>query len=625
MFNFKNLAILTLFVLASGELFGQAAVPARSGSAGSSNFSTKFLPLDEVREGMRGTALTVFGGSRPEEFEVEIIGIIPGAVGPKQDLIVGRIGGGKADRTAVFAGMSGSPVYVDGKLLGAISYSFPFSKEPICGITPIEQMIAIFEENPRPRTLSAEPLMFSFEEMAFANPFSSPAWSLSGTGGIVAAAAPGSMLSAVAGQSFRPIGTPVTFTGISQQVLDMFAPQLLKAGLIPVGAAGGASRIGPMKRADETTLRGGDSVAMQLTRGDFSMAASGTVTLRDGDRIYAFGHPFINLGSTELPMSESHVVTVVPNVNNSFKLAVPDAMVGSMTQDRATGVFGKLGQAPRMIPVTINLETSRGKNDQIQFEVARDNFLTPLLLNIAVVNAIVSQERSLGDTTVEVNGKINIAGHPPVNIERRLAGGQASAMAAGSISAPVSALLRSRFDELEIGSIVLDIRSTDDVRTATLDRLAIDRTQVRPGDTVELRAFVRTASGRVFAQRIEMKIPVDAPAGSYSIVVGDGFAVQQNSSIQQFAPRNLPELIGMINKLKQPDRLYVQMFRTSTGAIIGASEMPNLPPSVLATLNNDRTTGGVKPAVQTVVLENAVAPAEFIISGQQTLTIEVVK
>ncbi len=183
---------------------------------------------------------------------------------------------------------------------------------------------------------------------------------------------------------------------------------LSSVGLLPVASVGGAAKITPLKEATDKTLLGGTSVSMQLVRGDYSMAASGTVTFRDGEKIYAFGHPFLNLGMSDLPMSESHVVTVIPNLNNSFKLAVPDAMVGSMTQDRATGVFGSLGQSPKMIPVKLNLETSRNNQETLNFEVAKDDFLTPLLLNIAIYNSLVANERGMGDSTVEIKGEIKL-------------------------------------------------------------------------------------------------------------------------------------------------------------------------------------------------------------------------
>ena len=623
MFNLKFLALIV--VLSVLSLDTSAQTPASHSGASRETRSPHFLPLTQVKEGMRGTARTVFRGSEPEDFNVEILGIIPGAIGPKQDLIVGRISGGGADRTSVFAGMSGSPVYIDGKLVGAISYSFPFSKESICGITPIEQMISIFEKKEAAKITASEPKAVSFAELASTDWTAEFPKNPSASSGLFAGVSNNSLLMAVAGQSFQPIATPITFTGFSQQTLNQFTPQLLQAGLIPVSAVGGAAAISPLKKADETTLVGGDSVSMQLTRGDYSLAAAGTVTWRDGDKVYAFGHPFLSLGTSDLPMSESHVVTVIPNVNNSFKLSVPDSMVGTMTQDRATGVFGKLGQAPKMIPVRISATSSRGQTDVINFEVAKDDFLTPLLLNVAIYNTAVAQERTVGDATVELVGEISVKGQQTIKLERRFAGGQATQFAAASIAGPVAALMKSRFDELEISGITLSLTSLDGSKTAVLERMSIDRTQVRAGETVEVQAFARTNSGKVFVQRIPVMIPAGTPTGTFSITVADGREIQQNSAIKHFVPRDLSELVATINKIKSPDRLYLQTFRTTSGAVIGSSEMPNLPPSVLATLNNDRTAGGVKPAVHTIVNELALPPAEFLITGEQTLTIEVVK
>ena len=621
----KRILLIALLVFSASGRGVPGQMQAAAGNSASVGSSTRLMPVGEVKEGMRGIARTVFRGSEAEEFNVEILGVVPGAIGPKQDLIIGRLSGGGAERTSVFAGMSGSPVYIDGRLVGAISYSFPFSKEPICGITPIQQMVEIFEKRPLVNASKAEPRAVSFAEIASSRwqpELPKPTFADSG---VLSGFSQSSALMAVAGQSFRPIATPMTFNGFTQQALDAFAPQLMNAGLVPVAAVGGAAAITPLKNADSNTLVGGASVTMQLTRGDYSLAAAGTVTWRDGDKIYAFGHPFLSLGTSDLPMSESHVVTVVPNINNSFKLAVPDAMVGSMTQDRATGVFGTLGVAPKMIPVRISLETSRGLKQALNFEVARDDFLTPLLLNIAIFNALVSQERSLGDSMVQVSGRISIKGQEPVRIQRRFAGGQASQLAAASVAVPVNVLMKSRFDELDISGLEIDLTSTDGSKIASIESMSVDRTQLRAGETAEVQIHARTNAGKTFVQRIPVTIPADTPAGPLTIIVGDGAAVQEKSAIQQFVPANLGELIRTINKVKFPDRLYVQTYRTTNGAIIGSNEMPNLPPSVLATLNNDRTAGGIKPAVQTIVGETEIAPAEFIITGQQSLTIEIIK
>lgn len=618
------LIIATLIFAFCLNSFGQTQAKLDQNISNVKNLSAKFMPLSEVKEGMRGIAQTVFQGNRPTEFNVEILGVVPGAVGPKQDMIVGKISGGGADRTAVFAGMSGSPVYIDGKLVGSISYSFPFSKEAICGITPIEQMVQIFEKNPNKQQKADSPRSISFAELASTDwKPSFPNGAVKGSSVLAGSSNPS--LSGLIGQSFQPIATPVSFNGFSQETLNLFAPQLMNVGLLPVAAVGGAAKIAPMKKFDENTLTGGTSVSMALTRGDYSMAAAGTVTLRDGEKIYAFGHPFLSLGSSDLAMSESHVVTVVPNINNSFKLAVPDAMVGAMTQDRNTGVFGNLGQAPKMIPVRINVQTSRNNQETYNFEVANDDFLTPLLLNMTIFNSLTATERGLGQTMVTLDGEVKIKGQEPIKIERRFAGMQASQFASGSVAAPISALLRAGFVNTEITEVNLNFSSIDDSKTANLERISLNKGEVRAGETFEASAFVRTNTGQVFVQKIPVTVPKDTPAGTLLISIGDGGSLQRLSQANQFVPKNLAELVKTINQIKKNDRLYVQAYRITNGAIIGANELPNLPPSVLATLNNDRTAGGFTPTVITALIEQEVAPAEFIINGQQVLPIEVIK
>ena len=609
-------AILALFFI-SLNISGQFLPPAPT------SVTPQIFPLSELREGMRGTAKTVFRGSKSEEFNVEILGIVPNSIGPKQDMIIGKLSGANAERTFVFAGMSGSPVYIDGKLVGAISYSFPFAKEPICGITPFEQMASVMAQANAAKPASSALRTFSYAELLsntlrpnFADTTRSP----------VASGFTGdSRLMAIAGQTFQPISTPVYFSGLSQQTLDLYAPELSRAGIMTVAAAGGNSGIQPMKAPSETSLLGGDSVVVQLARGDIQLSAAGTVTQRDGDKIYAFGHPFFSLGPTNLPMSESHVVIVIPNANNSFKLAVADATVGAMTQDRATAIYGKLGEAPRMLPVKVTLQTSRGRTEEMNFESAFDELLTPLIVNAGIGNALSAHERSVGDSTIEVTGEIRIKGEDSIRINRRFAGPQAPLFAASAPTVPLALLLRANFEGLDVTGITLNMKAVDGAKTATVDRISVDKTQVHAGETLEVTAVERTESGTYVIQKVPVTIPKDTATGMLSLTIGDGAAVQQNSAITQFTPRNAADLISTINKLKRPERLYAVLTRTSTGAVIGSSEMPNLPPSVLATLNNDRTAGGTKPSVQTTVAEIELPSGEFIVSGSQTLNIEIIR
>jgi hypothetical protein len=575
------------------------------------------MPLTDIKEGMRGTATTVFVGNKPQEFNVEILGVLPNWVGPRQDIIIGKLSGTLAERTFVFAGMSGSPVYINGKLIGAISYSFPFAKEPICGITPFEQMTSLVEEISLPRLSVSR--VFSMGEL------SAPVWKFDSPSDFPQTAVADMRMSAVAGQTIAPIATPLSFSGISQRTMDLFGDELRRAGFVAVAAAGGNSPSKGLKPTSSTTLLGGDSVVVHLSRGDVSISAAGTVTARDGNKIYAFGHPFFGLGSAELPMSESSVVTVVPNANNSFKLAVADSMVGTMTQDRSTGVYGILGKEPRMLPIKLNLTTSRGRTEKIAFESAFDSVLTPLIVNIGIANAITSNERSIGDATVEVSGKISLAGEAPIRIDRRFTGGQTAIFAASAPVIPLAALLRADFDGMRITGIDLDLKVIEGSRTATLDRITADKTQVRAGESVGITYFERTAAGLITKRATSVVIPKDANAGTLTITVADGGTLQQSANSTNFVAQNVAELIDTINRIKHADTLYAVITRTGTGTVIGSNELPNLPPSMLATINSDRSAGGSKAITTSLISEMALPIGENIVTGTQSITIEVIR
>jgi hypothetical protein len=299
-------------------------------------------------------------------------------------------------------------------------------------------------------------------------------------------------------------------------------------------------------------------------------------------------------------------------------------MMGSISQDRASGVFGQLGQAPKMIPVKINLHTSRDRSEIYSYEIANDSFLTPLLLNITIFNTITSSERALGDSTITIKGAINVKGQEPIEVDRRFSAGNSPILAAGSVAGPISSLLGSGFDDVQIEGVTLDISSADTKYAGTLERIALSKTEARRGEKIEIQAYVRTESGKQFVQRIPVQIPEDATPGQLLVFVGDGGALQEGSATRAFVPQDLGQLVKAINKVKKSDRLYVKLFRITPGAVIGTNELPNLPPSVVATLNSDRNSGGYTPTVLSAVYEMELPPAEFVITGQQLIGLDVV-
>ncbi len=582
-----------------------------------------FFPVEQVKPGMRAVGYTVVSGSEPTKFELEILGVLTSFPNPGQNAVLSKLLGDDYKHMGVFQGMSGSPVYIDGKLLGAVAFGYQFAKDPIAGITPIGEMIKVFEQRQIEKK-SDQPRPVSFSEISFnanSGEYKSFVDSLSGKAGtgVQSVAAPGSA------QVLMPIATPLSITGVAPDVVAKFAPLFQSWGFSPVAGVSGGATISQLKKATADTLKPGSTIVVPLIRGDYSMAAAGTVTYRDGNRIYAFGHPFLSLGVSDFPMHEGSVVTVMSSQATSFKISFPTEMVGTISGDRSTGIYGELGHAPKMIPVTINLKTSLGKQQTYNFDVVSDRFLTPILMQMTIISTISSTERAIGDSTLQINSSIKLKDQPAINFENRLSVSMNAPLAAAfALSKPISALLNSGFSDLQLEKISLDITSRDARSTGQLDRLWINRTEVRPGDKVEIQAFARTESGSEYVERIPVEIPADAPLGPLQIIVGDGASIQAMEPRTGVSPKSLGQLVREMNKIRKSDRLYVKLTRGESGAVINNEELPSLPPSVLATLGSDRTAGGYIKTASATVFEKELPAAEFVVSGQRTLTVTVV-
>lgn len=615
--SIRQLAIAMLLMVSFGmssTVLGQQPKP---------NTNAQFFPVEQVKPGMRAIGYTVFSGSEPKKFELEILGVLTGFPNPGQNAVLSKLLGEELNHTGVFQGMSGSPVYIDGKLLGAVAFGYQFAKDPIAGITPIKEMLAVFEQKQNEKK-SDQPRAVSFSEISFnadSREYREFVESLSGKSNsmVQSVAAPGSA------QVLMPIATPLSITGVAPEVVARFAPLFQSWGFTPVAGVSGAAQIGDLKKANAETLKPGSNIIVPLVRGDYSLSAAGTVTYRDGNRIYAFGHPFLSLGVSEFPMHEGEVVTVMSSQATSFKLSFPTEMVGTISGDRSTGIYGELGKTPKMIPVTINLETSLGNRQTYNFDVVSDRFLTPILMQMTVLSTITSTERAIGDSTLQIRGNLKLAGQPDVDFENRLSVSMNSPLAAAfAVSRPISTLFNSGFSDMRLEKITFDIASYDTRNTGRLDRLWINRTEVRPGEKIEIQAFARTDSGGEYIERIPMEIPADAPLGALQIVIGDGASIQAMEPRTGISPKSLGQLVRELNKIRKADRLYVKLTRNEDGAIINNEELPNLPPSVLATLGSDRTSGGYVKTGSSTFFEKELPPAEFVISGQRTLTLTVV-
>ena len=369
--------------------------------------ATLQMGVNEIRPGMVGIGRTVFEGTRVEEFTARIIGVLENAIGTRRNLILAKLEGGPLANTGVIAGMSGSPVYIDGKLIGAVSYALgSFSKEPIAGITPIAEMTDAASFNDARPTgarvhvdfpLTRDSLTTAFRKaLSWNRPFADRAGDAQfvGAGSFPVSTGVGSEQ---LGTLLRPIATPLVMSGFEPDVADTFGGALRDQGFLPMGSAAAGPRAGEMPY--DGPLKPGDAIGVMFVNGDLELGGTGTVTHIDGTHVYAFGHPMYNLGPTEFPMTRAYVYTVLPSLFSSMKLSSTGEIIGTFTQDRATAIAGRLGAGPHMIPVTVTLESERAPTHTFHFDVVNDQLFLPLMTYASFMNTLQSYERQYGSAT----------------------------------------------------------------------------------------------------------------------------------------------------------------------------------------------------------------------------------
>ena len=421
----------------------------------------------------------------------------------------------------------------------------------------------------------------------------------------------------------QPIATPLNLSGFSPRSIQQFSSQLELLGLVPVRGMGTAR----MEAYEDVPLQAGSTITVQLVRGDIEVSASGTATHIEGDRIYGFGHPFLSIGTTDLPLNKGAVLTIIPNLMTSEKVSVTLEPIGSIKQDRATGIMGVAGEEAQLIPVRLRLHTSRNEVKELNFEVVTDNFLTPFLMSFTVHSSIVSSERSIGDQTIQVKCTISIKGQSDVNFESSVSDLVSSPVfAALAAASPVNFLLNSGFEELVMEKIDVEITAVEQTREATVETIWQDRLEVDPGEEVHLTVFLRQSNGDTIIKKYPVKIPEEITPGPLKIVVADGMSLTREDAetgVGEFIPESLPQLIKAINNLKKNDRLYIRLVREQAGAIISGEGMPDLPPSLLALYSSRKTSGELKSMGEVIYVEHELPATEFVLHGRQEISVNV--
>ncbi len=586
----------------------------------------EFIPIDEIRPGMVGEGRTVFSGDTIESFKVTIMGVLRN-IGPNSSMILATLEGGPLAHTGVIAGMSGSPVYIDGKLIGAVAFAFPFAKDPIAGITPIQEML---DATATPTTRrAATPLEFPLTSGKLAavapqqlRPVPLQGVSMTGT----------HLLAPYLGRNLAPIATPASLLGFPAESFEVVAPLLRQLGMEPL--MGGA--VAPMGQAAtgaslaDDPLEPGDAVGVGLVTGDLQIAASGTVTHVDPDNgsVYAFGHPLFNLGPIEYPMTRSNVHLVLPSLMNSFKMASSGDTIGTWVQDRSTAIKGVLGIRPRMIPIEVSVATSRGEEKNYALEVVDDQLFSPVLTYASLIAILQTTERQFGSQTVKVSAWVETSNNGVVNVEDVFTDQQAAVSAAAMVAAPLAFLMNNDFEDVELEKVRVDVRATETSLTARVLRAWLDTDQVAPGGTVQLKILLKSYRGDEMLETVEVTIPPNAPPGPLKLMVADATtisAVERREARNAFVPKDMSQLVRAINALRKNNRLYVRLTRADAGgAIVDGEYMSSLPPSVLNVLESDESGSGYTPLRNSTLWEHELV-TEYNVSGVRVLNLEVKK
>ncbi|MFN0166051.1 MAG: hypothetical protein ACKV22_06435 [Bryobacteraceae bacterium] len=579
----------------------------------------------ELKPGMKGTAWTVFVGREAEPVPIEIIGLWKNSWGPKQDIILAKMGG-KAARTNVAGGMSGSPVYIDGKLIGAVALRLSvFSPDAICGITPIELMLEINDlDASRPANARVPGAGAKRAELAIPSELLAQA---------VAAGASPSLLNNP--PLMTPIETPLIFSGFHDSVLQEFGPLFRQMGVSAVqGGAAGALYSTKPAATWRTALAPGEPIAGVLVSGDMNVTGLGTVTYNDGKRVLGFGHPFFNLGPVDMPMSGGEVLMVLASQFSPFKIANATEIVGALRQDRHSGIMGELGVESAMIPVDVNVRSfgdgaAVRAEKKFRFNVFVQQKWTPYLMMITLFNSISGLNEFRDEATYRLSGSVELDGQPNLSL--------ATMQASSEMPMPAPMLLAGwwgdKFNRLYLNSVTtpklkrvnVSIDLLPQRRVAGIEGAWLSDGDTRPGDKVKVKVFLRPYRGGRIERDFEVRIPETMPAGSHRILLSDADTLNRIQTVAGMANRyiDLPETVNLINQERSNSKLYVSLVQSAPTAYYDDKTMPSLPASVLNVMQAGRASNRALLTTPESTHEQTAIPFDYVISGSYSLKLNV--
>jgi hypothetical protein len=588
------------------------------------NWDIPILPLSEVKPGMKGIGKTIFYGDQIEEFGVTVLEIMEDLY-PQRDIIIVRLTGEKAEKTGVMHGMSGSPIYIKNKLVGALALRIgDFQKEPIAGIMPIEQMLQIPEKektrsDKSPTKVSLLPQFLETSLVGAKENF----WQ-----NIISRNPTIENSSTV----LQPIQTPLNFSGFSNALVSEYKNVFNSIGFTPI--AGGKAR---STGTDSKPFEPGSAVAQVLISGDYSIDATGTVTAVSGNQLLAFGHYAFNLGSVNMPLAKTKVIASLPSYMASSKMAASTEIVGTIRQDRMSGILGDLSIQPEMVPVVVSHNSPITGKSNFNFKMAADETLSNLLpfyLRIAIIQAITSARLAGEQNSIHLDAKINLADGRTVSLydffsSKKVFGffgtGMDAANVGDLVASALGVLMVNNFKSPKVKNIQINTTEVLGQNYATIRSVWQDKTVISPGDSLHLAIKLRSSKGESIDLARNIKIPSNVTAKNLTIIISSAptlTAYEMRLTPDKFRPVNYEHLLEILKNRRKNNNLYIQVRMRDGGLIVEGKELSALPPSIMGIMDSRRSSGVTKRLVDRVLFEHVI-PTEFHIAGAKRLSVQI--
>jgi hypothetical protein len=620
--NRQALCVFSFVFFMTGLVSAQAPKPVAAVQPPKAG-KVDIMPSSLLKPGMKATAWTVFEGTVPEAVPIEIVGLWKNAWGPKQDIIIGKMGG-KAQRTNVAGGMSGSPVYIDGKLIGAVALRLSvFSPDAICGITPIELMLEIndFDKTVPTDAKSPNKVVARVPSLEMPNDLVRQVMTASSS------PLPSSLL-------MEPIGTPLVFSGFNEATLNEFGPLLRQQGINPVFGGAGTSSYDTKPIASwANALQPGQAVAGVLVNGDMAVTGLGTVTYNDGSRVLAFGHPFFNMGPVDMPMSQGEILMVLSSAFQPNKMGNATDIVGALKQDRHSGIMGVLGAEAPMIPVHVKVRTMGDKNavakeKNLRYNIFTHQKWTPFLSMMTLFNSISGINDFSDELTYRLSGQVEFEGHQRLKLENMqsvVADQQAPAPMAltGYVGEKINRLFANQVQLPRMKSMEITIDLIPERRVLALESAWVSSNEVAPGDEVTVKAFLRPFRGPRVERELKLRIPEGLPKGEHKITLADGDSLNKLQSyfLSQNKFLNLDGALSLLNQERRNTQLFVSLMQTKPTVYYDDKTLPSLPQSVLNVMQAGRAANRVVSSYPETMVSQASLDFDQVVSGSHTLKI----